>query len=40
MRLLPEDIIALKKRSREETFEYIFFWKAELGTDGSLGTGS
>lgn len=39
MRLLPEDIIALKKRSREETFEYIFFWKAELGTDGSLGPG-
>lgn len=39
MRLLPEDIIALKKRSREETFEYIYFWKAEREKDGSLGPG-
>lgn len=25
--LLPEDIIALRKRSKEETFNYVFFWK-------------
>lgn len=39
MRLLPEDIVALKKRSREEAFDYIYFWEAERAQDGSLGPG-
>lgn len=39
MRLLPEDIIALKKRSREEKFDYIYFWKHQAEANGSVGTG-
>lgn len=39
MRLLPEDIIALKKRSREEKFDYIYFWKHRAEANGSVGTG-
>lgn len=37
--LLPEDIIALKKRSKEETFDYLFFWKNEPLVDGKLNKG-
>jgi ribA/ribD-fused uncharacterized protein len=35
--LLPEDIIALKKRSKEETFDYVFFWKETPEEKGGLG---
>jgi ribA/ribD-fused uncharacterized protein len=34
--LLPEDIIALKKRSKEETFDYVFFWKETPKEVGKL----
>jgi ribA/ribD-fused uncharacterized protein len=37
--LLPEDIIALKKRSKVEDFQYIYFWKTIKEPDGSLGPG-
>lgn len=38
MTLLPEDIIALKRRSRQESFDYLYFWKSTPGPDG-LGPG-
>lgn len=34
--LLPEDIIALKKRSNDETFDYVFFWKETPEVEGRL----
>lgn len=37
--LLPEDIIALKKRSKEETFDYLYFWKNVPRDDGELDQG-
>ena len=39
MTLLPEDIIALKRRSAEEAFEYLYFWEALPGPGGKLGPG-
>ena len=39
MTLLREDIIALKKRAKDENFEYIYFWKCTKGPDGELGPG-
>ena len=38
MRLLPEDIIALKRRSKEESFDYLYFWKATKEA-GGVGPG-
>ena len=37
--LLPEDIIALKRRSKEETFDYLYFWKNVPRDDGKLDQG-
>ncbi|HIB67497.1 MAG TPA: NADAR family protein [Phycisphaerales bacterium] len=34
MTLLPEDIIALRKRSRDESFNYLFFWKCSPESSG------
>lgn len=39
MKLLPEDIIALKKRCREEDFQYCYFWKCSEEPGGALGPG-
>lgn len=39
MTLLPEDIIALKKRSKEESFDYIYFWRASKTPEGTVGPG-
>lgn len=39
MTLLPEDIVALKRRARDETFEYLFFWKATQSELGKVGVG-
>lgn len=39
MTLLPEDIIALKKRAPQERFEYLYFWRAVPATNGTLGPG-
>lgn len=39
MTLLPEDIIALKKRCKTEDFEYLYFWKSTKEPDGSIGPG-
>lgn len=36
MSLLPEDIVALKKRSKEEEFDFIYFWKSTPGENGEL----
>ena len=34
MTLLPEDIIALRKRSKGESFNYLFFWKCSPESEG------
>jgi ribA/ribD-fused uncharacterized protein len=39
MTLLPEDIIALKKRSNTEEFEYLYFWRAVSDPGGRIGVG-
>ena len=39
MTLLPEDIVALKRRAKDESFEYLFFWKAAPSELGKVGAG-